>query len=259
MSLFHKDDKSAYENYHLCHKCKGKCCKYSPCLVDKEDINTSSPMDIATSVVLKDFAIRTLTNASGYHVMDYFDFPYLYVSSGALYEPCFSMLGIPNVCKNLTDKGCKFNSKERPKGGRLLIPQKDFKCTYEDTSKIFSIVTSWMNLQDDLKEAVELITGSKIDFLVDSQYKSIKQNYDDYLGDQILSTPARDFARSYFYCKLVNDYGIHVSPQVMDHLDFLIQKGNSTGIDIKTYLISVLGEENVSDAMVESLVSRKIL
>lgn len=257
MALFHVNDSRAFENYRMCHKCGGKCCKTSPCILDASDIDDKSGYNIAVEIINKNFSLVSLLDSSAYRAMNYFDFPYLYVASASEFIGATDLLSLRGPCVNLTKKGCKFSSIERPAGGRLLIPDKENGCHYEKREQIFELIYSWIDFQNNLKEAYELITSSSLDEEVSRLYQNYDANYDSFMEDSILAGPVNSFLCTYDYCKMAQSFGINCSFKIMNLLQTYVQRYPNKALDIIEFYKSIPDYQNVSEETVRRELIKK--
>jgi len=112
-----------YSQPNVCSTCKGRCCKHMGCHFSPKDFQEIS-LDSLKAFIEK-----------GFVSIDCWDGDVLGRDRDNTYY-----LRIRNVdsdildfswggrCMLLTDTGCSLSFNERPKGGRELVPQLDFRC-----------------------------------------------------------------------------------------------------------------------------------
>ena len=149
------------ENYELCSKCGGRCCKNFGCYISPDEV-IKRKGEISFDIILE-------LLKSGYVAMDWWEGDILeddesipncelycqvfylrmrHKSEGAI---CGSWGG---ECVCLTDTGCMFTWNNRPLGGRSLIPTADKAC--EDTSYTKEqCVLEWREYYDILSEVYD--------------------------------------------------------------------------------------------------------
>lgn len=222
MDIFKRNDPNAFENHSLCKKCGGKCCINSPCILHESDMPDKNPSKIIETIQDNNFSINALLEPGYYKNFDYFKFPYYFVSSATHISPRVDLLDMPGECANLTKKGCAFDSKHRPMGGRLLVPSEDMHCRYKDKNVIRDIIFSWMDYQENLNEAVEILTESSVGRTISNLYNALVESPDDLKSNGFYN--GKGFRLSYLYCKLVNEYGLKLEPDDMYTLQNVLEK-----------------------------------
>ena len=109
-------------NKKICKQCGGECCKNCGCHFSPDDFK-----EISFEFLKKEIE-------KGYISIDYVDGELIYKSFG-IYILRIRNQGAPIVdlgynrtpCILLTEKGCKLKYKNRPSGGKLLIPSNQFR------------------------------------------------------------------------------------------------------------------------------------
>lgn len=151
----------ALENKDICTKCGGKCCKHCGCLwfpSDFKEISFSSIEKIledgsssivGTPIVVQD---RTRLKTTGVTL----SLRARNVGKGAI-----DLISLPSSCGSLTENGCKFDFKNRPSGGKHLIPTKDMKSCYEDFN-VLAIERKWYTYNKILSRLVKRYTGNSV-------------------------------------------------------------------------------------------------
>lgn len=109
-------------NSQICSECKGKCCKMCGCHFSPDDFKEIS------------FEYLKREIEKGYISIDYVDCEMIYENFG-VYILRIRNANAPIVdtgfnrrtpCILLTDEGCKLEYKDRPSGGKLLVPSEKF-------------------------------------------------------------------------------------------------------------------------------------
>lgn len=213
---------NAYEKPNLCKVCGGKCCLEAPCILDVSDIKDLTASGIVSEIKRRNLSIQGLNLAYAYEAMDVYSFPYLYLSSRVENGDEVDLLALEGKCANVTDNGCIFDANERPKGGRELIPTKNFRCRYKSKNTILEIIATWKECQDALREATQILTGSSATSMAENLYQDILTNEDVYSGS--LRLPASEFTLSYLYCFLVNGIGVKMSPAMALFVNDFVNK-----------------------------------
>lgn len=102
----------------MCRMCGGKCCKKCGCHFSPEDFGKIS------------YELLKLKISKGYISIGIYEYPEK--GKGYFLKMRDKGSGIisnnekTGGCVYLTPNGCKFSYKDRPKGGRMLIPGEDF-------------------------------------------------------------------------------------------------------------------------------------
>ena len=113
------------ENLEICSKCKGKCCKGMGCHYSPDDFKEISYEILKKKIEEGNISIdwwegnpfnddRNISRAFFLRVRN---------ENSPIVDPSWG-----GRCKLLTDKGCSLPYKDRPKGGRDLIPNESFQC-----------------------------------------------------------------------------------------------------------------------------------
>lgn len=114
----HKEDISENQEFYTdtesCTKCGGRCCKKTSCLYSPSDLKEVTYESIRELIDSGKASIDWMMDSKTEDGRYYFFLRVREVGGNAL-DPSY---GKP--CSMLTEKGCKFNYAERPKGGRLL-------------------------------------------------------------------------------------------------------------------------------------------
>ena len=114
-----------YDNVQLCKKCGGECCKKAPCHYSPDDFIDLSFKGLKSEIEKGFISIDWWcgdadTNANE---LDQTFFLRVKTAYGCITDPTF---GGPCILLD-KNKGCPLDSDHRPKGGRMLIPDKE-KC-----------------------------------------------------------------------------------------------------------------------------------
>lgn len=138
------------ENKSICHSCGGACCRNMGCHI--------SPRDLPEISV--DYILNMLK--TGNYSIDYWEGDVFEKERGQTYY-----LRMRNVGSNIVDPswggkpcvmfspeiGCKLSWENRPRGGKALIPQKDFNCSKTTYSKKDCVI-EWYEFQNILDKVV---------------------------------------------------------------------------------------------------------
>lgn len=98
-----------HENYELCKKCGGECCRHFPCALFPEDLKVKKITEEIIRKKLEDgFCVDT-------SVQGLFGRVYYFIHPRCVTE-------WDTRCYFLSDNGCELSEEDRPSGGRALIP-----------------------------------------------------------------------------------------------------------------------------------------
>lgn len=169
------------EKLTICKKCKGACCKtmgchYSPndfkeisfqylkSKIDEGNISIDwwegSPFDDNDRTISKAYYLRARhTNAN---VVD---------------------AAWGGTCKLLTPKGCSLTYKDRPKGGRLLIPCENRNCIPEYTKQQAAI--DWYKYNDILTKLVNHYRNTEEDKSTDFFFDKLAEMLNSFVDSSI--------------------------------------------------------------------------
>lgn len=115
------------ENKEICSKCKGRCCKNMGCHYSPRDFEKIEFEYLKNRIEKENISI------------DWWDGDILSINeySRVYYLRCRNIDSeIVNPswggqCMNLTDNGCNLSFKDRPLGGKMVIPQESYNCINE--------------------------------------------------------------------------------------------------------------------------------
>jgi Fe-S-cluster containining protein len=139
------------ENKTICSSCGGKCCKNMGCHYSPDDVG---------EITIE--SIQSLLNTGNVSI-DWWEGDVLEKERGQVYylrvrnvnegilDPSWG--GVP--CKLLTKSGCSLSWKNRPKGGRGVIPIEGGNCQTEYSKKQCAI--DWYPYQNTLDSVVDSI------------------------------------------------------------------------------------------------------
>lgn len=109
------------ENKKICSKCNRCCCKNSPCTYIPDDLKLDEITIPELICKIEKSGYLSIVWANGF----------LYMRPRRKEGPIidFKIVGDGlQECSLLTEKGCSLSFKERPTGGKALVPQEDGKC-----------------------------------------------------------------------------------------------------------------------------------
>lgn len=250
--------KNDFQNKRLCKKCKGKCCSYSPCILESSDMDMSSPESIVKDIKDKKLSMIPVINEDFYFTNEFFTFPYLYVRGASRYSKPVDLYSMNGPCVHLTEKGCDFSYEDRPSGGKLLIPEKDHKCHYEHDLVTFNLVVSFLPFQDDLREAASIMTGTSVIDEAESLFKSFSDRIYD-IDEYGIKTMMHGFINSYTYVKLANEYGLQrYSPKALSNLERTLKRFPGREKEIIEYVRTHFHSKEVENFDLDTIILRNL-
>lgn len=152
-----------YDNYELCSKCGGKCCKQMPGLFIPSDFK----------LITKDM-LKTMVESGCYIFDGEWNYNVKTEQDELLYcirpatkgesklniivnlhpSSLFSYIGEDFECFYLTENGCELNTNERPHECKMLEP-KEVNCKYHGVVNKLEIVKLWRNYSEMIKEIIK--------------------------------------------------------------------------------------------------------
>lgn len=178
------------ENLELCKSCKGSCCRAMGCHYSPEDFT-----DLSFEGLKKEIE-------KGYISIDYWegnpfednrDIRQAYYLRIKHINSNIVDASWGGVCCLLTDSGCSLTYDCRPKGGRLLIPSKDYNCIPEYTKQqsamdwyVYNdVLEKLVNYFSSKKENINSIGEKNIDSIIDNLFKNLSFMYESVGRDDI--------------------------------------------------------------------------
>lgn len=161
-----KMTKQEQEDY--CRECKGKCCKVCGCHFSPSDFEEISYQYLKNEIEKGYISISYAMEEVAYRHASSGLFFLRVRNKGACIVDCGYWPMEHDGCIIQTDKGCKFSSKERPKGGLELNPERggvfvlEIKCQSE--YGIYKCTGDWLEHQDILKELIKHFEGYSISY-----------------------------------------------------------------------------------------------
>lgn len=149
------------ENYDLCAKCGGFCCKKSGCDYVPSDFNSLAMNDIIELLnsnnisIVSQLMFDKLSN--GKLVCQ----PFLYLRARNTGRDAIDLFSFKTKCSLLTDTGCKLSYEERPTGGKNLIPKENMKCYHTNNPQ--EDMKKWEAYQKVLAKVVKKVTGKTVE------------------------------------------------------------------------------------------------
>ena len=149
-----ESEMSKYINKKLCSDCEGKCCKQCGCEYAPSDFRKISVSALRTEI------------AKGHISIDWWEGDPTgknKVSQAYYLRARNKNAGIVDSswggkCGLLTETGCLLSFKKRPKGGRMVIPKENGRCTNKYGKQQAAI--DWMRYHDILEELRDSYYGN---------------------------------------------------------------------------------------------------
>lgn len=142
MEFLEKD----YTNKGLCSKCKGRCCKDSGCFFMPDDFEKIEYEYLKNEIETKKYISIAAVNSVSGIVFPIFR---LYLKVRNVDSPICNC-STKGTCMLLTPTGCSLTFKDRPTGGKILIPKEDGKCYA--TIRHDEVIGAWRQYEDVLKK-----------------------------------------------------------------------------------------------------------
>lgn len=141
------------ENFEICKRCGGGCCKSYGCFYSPKDFKDLS------YEALKELIEKGNISIDSFDIDLNDDEPRLQERQRNYFLRARHVGGqvvdfsYGGVCKMLTDKGCSYSWNERPYGGKKLIPSKNHKCLGGYTKKECAL--DWLDHIEVLERLAE--------------------------------------------------------------------------------------------------------
>lgn len=134
------------EDFEICAKCGGRCCKWMPGEAFPEDVLANFPNNS-----FEDAVEQALD--SGMWVMDNYNGPLVLRPRGEKdhNEIVSNRTFGPNKCGFLTESGCKLKGGKKPRICRELVPKVEGGCEMAKNNKK-ELVNAWKGHQAEMKK-----------------------------------------------------------------------------------------------------------
>lgn len=156
-------DQKKYENKKLCSTCGGVgglCCKAGGCVWFPSDFKEITLNSIDTILQNGKASIVGTPNATLKGNTPIFNGVILSLRARNINRGPIDLISISTCCASLTPTGCEFNFKDRPSGGKHLIPMPNLEC-YEDF-RIKDVEEKWYAYNKILSRLVRRYTGLSV-------------------------------------------------------------------------------------------------
>jgi hypothetical protein len=117
--------KNFFENYEICKKCGGECCKRCGCNYYPKDFKEMTFEHLKSILDKGEISITTCVYVNADCNNKIFIEKVLNLRARNINRPIVDLISKKNTCSVLTETGCKYSFNERPTGGILLIPDND--------------------------------------------------------------------------------------------------------------------------------------
>lgn len=147
------------ENLDMCRLCGGVCCLKSGCDYSANDFKDCSYNTLTKELAKGNISIVCFIKFKNDGTYE----PILYLRARNTNRDIVDLVSLKTRCSMLSDNGCVYDYKNRPFGGKNLIPRKhiDEMCMYD--LEPLKIVMSWKPYQKILKRIVLEYTGLNVD------------------------------------------------------------------------------------------------
>ena len=138
-----------YENKELCKKCGGECCKTMGCHLSPEDIKEKITFEALEKMI--ETGIYSIDWWEGYETPDGQEVNGYFLRMRNVHsnivDPSWG-----GRCIMLAEDGCELKYEDRPRGGRLLIPNEEGGCVSQYNKK--QCADDWFKYYDILSDLV---------------------------------------------------------------------------------------------------------
>lgn len=167
------------ENLDMCRQCGGICCLKCGCDYDIKDFKDCSYNTLTKELAKGNISIVCFfkfRNDNSYEAI-------LYLRARNSNRDIVDLVSMKTKCSMLGEDGCMYDYKQRPEGGKNLIPRKDIDSMCMSDRDPKDIVMSWKPYQKTLKRIVLQYTGMNLDkrIRLDVEnlfYDFLSENYD---------------------------------------------------------------------------------
>lgn len=161
------------EKLEICKKCKGSCCKAMGCHYSPEDFKDLSFDGLKTEI---DKGFISIDWWEGNPFEDDRNIRQAYYLRTKNVNSSVVDASWGGVCGLLTKKGCSLSYKDRPKGGKLLIPSEDGNCISKYTKQ--QAAMDWYKYNDVLVQLVKYYKPKEDTYKFESNL-DLKKRLDD--------------------------------------------------------------------------------
>lgn len=153
------------ENTELCKKCGGRCCKKSGCDYYVQDFENfkfkylEQRLKEGNISIVAALSFRKLRD--GQLICE----PFLYLRTRNVGRDVVDLFSMKTTCSSLTETGCIYDFKDRPSGGKHLVPMVDengLLCCHSDVDMVEKIL-EYSPYQNVLSKLVKRFTGRTVD------------------------------------------------------------------------------------------------
>ncbi len=157
------EDEERIENVEVCAKCRGRCCRRAPCHYSPNDLDDLSYDGIKNFIMEKGYVSIIKIRQFDYYD-EFIDQPFYYIlrirKIGAPVSVRMEKRGYGSPCMLLTPDGCKLPYEERPRGARMLVPDKNGRC--KQKYDLEECIHSWRPYQKTLRKLYRHFRVKKI-------------------------------------------------------------------------------------------------
>lgn len=177
---FNMSDIKKNENYEMCYLCGGMCCMKSGCDYSAKDFKDCSYNTLVKELAKGNISIVCLLKFKDDRSYEAF----LYLRARNTNRDIIDLVSIKTRCALLGEKGCMYDYKHRPYGGKNLIPRKDINSLCIPDKNPKDIVMSWKPYQKVLRRIVFQYTGMNLEKRIsmdveDLFYDVLSENYEN--------------------------------------------------------------------------------
>lgn len=191
-----------YKDENMCAKCGGSCCKTVGCIYSIRQFYEKG-LDVEK---IKELLKQGTASIAGQPVNGFCGDAWtfiLYLKARDEGADVIDILGKGGPCSQLTDKGCKLPSEERPMLGKTVKPTK-IGGTCEQTINIKSFVYDCLLFNNDLAKILEEYTGMETEaYLLDKLKEDAKYLQKKIKDEETLTCMEKE--RYDWYLNIVND------------------------------------------------------
>lgn len=162
----------------ICKKCKGSCCKTMGCHYSPEDFKDLSFEGLKAEI---DRGFISIDWWEGNPFYDDRNIRQAYYLRSRHINSNIVDASWGGVCSLLTKKGCSLCYKDRPKGGRLLIPKEDKNCIPKYTKE--QAAMDWYKYNDILVQLVDYYNCKEEKELLDDLDSKLEQQLNSVVND----------------------------------------------------------------------------
>lgn len=169
--------KIAIENYEVCAKCGGMCCKKCGCDYFVSDFESMKLDYLESKLDEGRISIVAAIDFDRLPSVKLTAIPILYLRARNINREVIDLFSMKTTCASLEENHCHYNLDERPSGGSSLIPGEHGMC-YSEVDRLEEL-SKWNPYQKVLHRIVKRRTGMSV-------YSKLNEDIENVIFDLLL-------------------------------------------------------------------------